>query len=816
MRGIVWNDGWRFTLEQPPSPHETDIDDSGWENVRIPHDWSIASGYSEEAEACTGYLPGGLGWYRKTFVTSEDMCQKTVFINFDGIYNRASIYCNGELVTFHPYGYSPCLVELTDYLNPCGEKNAIAVRVDHTRYADSRWYTGSGIYRKVSLYILPKVRIPVWGVKLTPVVKGDQSAVIHCNVQLENTTAFESTAKVKVILTDPCGKRLYEKKYKKMIAAGYREELDAELTVEEPKFWDIHEGNLYSVRIEAKVQGEVQVMEERTGIRYFHFDADKGFFLNGRSRKIKGVCLHHEAGLAGAAVPLDMWKRRLLALRECGCNAIRTAHNPASEDFLDLCDEMGFLVQEEFFDEWDNPKDKRKNGTEKTVDYITRGYTEFFKAYAQQDLQNVIRRDYNHPGIFQWSIGNEIEWTYPKYNQATGYFNADASGNYFWTLPPYSKEQIREKIARLPRDMYDVNKTAHRLSKWVKDMDTTRPVVANCILPSASYESGYTDALDIVGYSYRQVVYEYGHKNYPDKPIMGTENLGQWHEWKHVLEKEYIPGIFLWTGIDYIGEAQSCGWPQKAMKNGLLDLNGNPRASYHMFRSLWREDPYIHIVTQKVSDSLYKLDENGNLAEKEEGSWKRRLWRWHEVNEHWNYTEQEMTVIEVYSNCEEVALYLNDRHLGTHRLDEFEDHIYKWAVPYEAGTLRAVGVTGVKSVEAQCSTTGSFEKLILHADKKNLQADIDSAIHLELLLTDEKGQRIRTQEAEVEFVVEGPAIIIGTDNGDNSNVQNHKNLKLMTYQGLAMLVVQGKEKGRIGIYAKSGNTRSDAIEIQVN
>jgi beta-galactosidase len=459
------------------------------------------------------------------------------------------------------------LVDITDYLNDLNQDNIVAVRVDRTRYADSRWYTGSGIYRKVTLNILDKVHIPIWGTYFTTPQLDKNKATVHGQIAVNNETLERKSIELRLTVFAPNGEVVHQSSHKKLLYPRQHETLDLQWEIDHPLLWEIHHARLYTIRTELYVE-QKKIQEETTkiGLRSFRFDVNKGFFFNGVHTLIKGVCLHHCAGLVGAAVPLDVWRRRLERLKECGCNAIRTAHNPPSEDFLNLCDEMGFLVQEEFFDEWDYPKDKRFNGTEQKVDYITRGHAEFFRETAQEDLQNSMRRDRNHPCIFQWSIGNEIEWTYPKYNKATGYFGADATGNYFWTLPPYDIKTIRENIRKLPEDPYEIGKTAHKLAKWVKELDVTRPVIANCILPSASYESGYTDALDIVGYSYRQVVYEYGHKNYPEKPIMGTENVPQWHEWKQVLEKEYVPGIFLWTGVDYLGEAGAKNpWPKKVL-----------------------------------------------------------------------------------------------------------------------------------------------------------------------------------------------------------------------------------------------------------
>ena len=384
-----------------------------------------------------------------------------------------------------------------------------------------------------------------------------------------------------------------------------------------------------------------------------------------------------------------------------------SAHNPASDVLLDLCDEMGFLMQEEFFDEWDNPKDKRANEKEVTVDYITRGYGEHFHEWAKTDLQTTLLRDINHPCIIQWSIGNEIEWTYPKFNMATGYFGADATGNYFWSEPPYSIEKIRENISQYAKDRYEVGETAKKLASWVRELDTTRPIIANCILPCASYESGYVDALDMVGYSYRRVEYDRGHKHYPSKPIMGTENLGQWHEWKAVLDRPFISGMFIWTGFDYLGEAgpgHRLEWPVKGTNSGMIDYAGFPKPSFYMLKSLWNDEPSMKMYTQLLENSLYQVNSNNQIEPKDKEAWQYRLWVWHKVNQHWNYSDNEKAVVEIYSNCDEIELFLNKKSLGKKFLADLEDRVYSWYVPFEVGCLEAVGKKDGKTInEVLCT-----------------------------------------------------------------------------------------------------------------
>ncbi len=795
---------WKFILDDLLSGHLIDLDESAFQTVHLPHDYSITQPYHrEEGDGCTGYLVGGVAWYRKHISITEQDLTGVAMLTFDGIYNRANIYVNEHFVAFHPYGYSPCQLDISPYLR-AGD-NVIAVHVDHSRYADSRWYTGSGIYRSVDLTILPKTHIPLWGVKVESEVTA-QRAKLHIKTQIlgDHPVVLTST------IYDPNQKEVVQ-----ITNLVQDEQVKQDITIHHPQLWELGEGRQYTLKSTITADGQVtQTTLTKFGLREFHFDVDKGFYFNGVHTKIKGVCLHHDGGLVGAAVPISIWRHRLQTLMEGGVNAIRTAHNPASSEFLDLCDDMGLLVQEEFYDEWDNPKDKRYNGKESKVDYITRGHCEFFKDYAKQDLQAVVRRDWNHPCIFQWSIGNEIEWTYPKYNIATGYFSANASGNYFWDLPPYHVDEIRAHIAKLPRERYEIGDTAHKLAGWTRELDTTRPIIANCILPTASYESGYVDALDLVGFSYRQVVYERSHQNYPDKPIIGTENLAQWHEWKQVLDKEYISGIFLWTGVDYLGESGNTDvWPRKATASGLLDTAGFPKPSYHMFKSLWTETPTIYLATQTLQKSLYELS-GGALVEKSQKSWERRLWVWQDVNEHWNYTADELVVAEVYSNCPSVTLYLNDTPLETKYLADCPDRIYKWCIPFAEGHLKAVGHTEQGELYTQLDTACDEIRVMLTANSTEPPIGRDQVCRIEAQLVDPYNRPVRHLDCEISFEILGHFGIFGVDNGSPDFVGDHFSHQIMTNAGRALLILGDMRDEVASITASLNQIKSNEILLQ--
>ncbi|AWG22686.1 glycoside hydrolase family 2 [Flavobacterium faecale] len=784
-----FNFDWNFKLENSSQ--------SNWKNVNLPHDWSVGFSFdSIKGEGATGYLLGGIGWYKKDFKVKPSK-NETTYILFDGVYNNSTLWLNDKKLGEHPYGYSPFFYDLSAYLN--NNSNQIKVKVDHSRYVDSRWYTGSGIYRNVKLVTKNNLHIPIWGTYITTPQVSLQESKVHLEVKVKNNFDKDETFDIITTILDGKGQKVAEQSTKGKVSSKKETKFNIDTTVKNPKLWDVVSPSMYTAQFKIVQNGKtVDENQTKFGIRTIKFDANTGFYLNGQNMKIKGVCLHHDAGLVGAAVPEGVWRRRFEKLKEAGVNAIRISHNPGSDEFISLCDEMGIMVQDEFFDEWDNPKDKRKNMKEQSVDAITRGYGEHFQEWAERDLKNTMLAHRNHPSIIQWSIGNEIEWTYERNAKATGFFdNMDWSGNYFWSLPPNSIETIKENLRSLPREKYDIGETAKKLAKWTKEMDTTRYVIANCILPSSSYESGYADALDMIGYSYRRVVYDYGHKNYPKLPIMGTENVAQWHEWKAIMERPFISGTYLWTGIDYLGEANK-QWPKKGIDSGILDYAGFEKPSYHMMKSLWNDAPELYIATQRLEKSIYKINEQtGEPVEKKKNGWETALWVWHDVNEHWEYQSGDKTIVEIYSNCDEVELFLNDKSLGKKRLIDFDDRIYKWAVPFQAGKLTARGTKSGKTISSERVTPTEAYRVQLTTDKTSLSADGYDVAHIVAQVVDKDNNPVKTVNPTITFSIDGNVKILGVDNGAVDNVQDFQSNTITTSKGRCLLIVQSKKGAKV-------------------
>tara|TARA_B110001452_G_scaffold267240_1_gene276362 strand:- start:23891 stop:26425 length:2535 start_codon:yes stop_codon:yes gene_type:complete len=810
-----FNFDWKFSLlDSQEVAYQNDYNDSNWRCLKLPHDWSIELPFdSVNGDGATGYLLGGVGWYRKYFNLSFDE-NEVVSILFDGVYNHAEIWINEKRVGGHKYGYSPFQFNITSYLNKNGKDNVISIKVDHSRYVDSRWYTGSGIYRNIKITKNKKLHIPAWGTFITTPDISNSLAKINLEIEIDNQ--FNSIKTIDVIT------RIYDQENNVVLELENRSQkfnpqkqfILQNGFINNPKLWSPENPNLYkaitSLYQEKKL---IQKFPSIFGIRKFRFDNNLGFFLNGENIKIKGVNIHHDGGLVGASVPKNVWKRRLKKLKKMGANAIRSAHNPASEEFLELCDELGFLVQEEFFDEWDYPKDKRLNVWERHDDYLSRGLADYFSEIAESDLKNTVKSHRNHPSIFQWSIGNEIEWTYPNVKASTGYYDGDKRiAPRRWAEPPNSPKQIHESYKKFISSKYNIEFTAQKLSNWTRELDTTRFITANCIIPSASFETGYTDALDVVGFSYRQIIYDYAHRNYPNKPIQGAENWGQWHEWKAVLDRPFVGGVFIWTGIDYLGESFN-KWPKKGSGSGVLDLAGFEKPRFHMFKSLWNNQPHLFICTQKLKDSEYIVDSTGHLNYKLKDAWKFKTWSWQEVNEHWNYENNEEIVVEVISNLDTVELFLNDTSFGVFKLSDFPDKIYKWLLPFRPGKIVAKSY----KIKAEIQTAKEPISIKLLADKVQMTADGYDVVHIVAQLLDENENFVLNSEEKIKFSVQGDINILGVDNGSNRNPGPYKSNTVITKNGRALLIIQSKKQsnGIVNITASSDKLKSNIIELRV-
>ncbi|MER2493795.1 glycoside hydrolase family 2 protein [Catenovulum sediminis] len=815
-RSHDFNFDWKFSQVATQNAFLPNYDDSQWKPVRLPHDWSIEADYTQQnTSGATGYLPAGKGWYRKSFSTPQ---AEVVQILFDGIYNHSKVWINGQLLGYRPYGYVPFHYDLTPYLYRDGRQNVLAVEVDRSRYVDSRWYTGSGIYRNVKLVTGSEVHIPIWGDYVTTPKITSEQAVVNLKTEIKNRKNLPQTVKILSQIYGPTGKLITSKLSDIHLQANQTATAERSLTVLHPQLWDIATPHLYTAKTDIYAGDKLlDSINTRFGIRYFKNNANTGFYLNGRNIKIKGVNLHHDAGLVGAAVPKGVWQRRLSKLKEAGVNAIRTAHNAPSKTFLELCDEMGFLVQNEIFDEWDNPKDKRKNFNQSgNGEHETQSYSHYFEKWAESDLKDTVKRDRNHASIFQWSIGNEIEWTYPRLTNATGYWAKDKPEdlNYYWSAPPRTPEQIKQALKAQPIKGKSLAQTAAKLAKWTREMDLTRPVTANLVTPSSSHLEGYTEVLDVIGYSYRQSVYEYGHNHYPDKMILGTENWVQWHEWQHVLEKDYIPGIFVWTGIDYLGEA-SGKWPRKGTNSGMLDFAAFEKPSFHMMKTLWNDEPHIYLTTKPMKESAYKL-ENGQVVEKVKGSWKKGKWYWREVNNHWNYQNNQLISVEAYTNFDAIELSLNGQSLGKQTLADNPDRILKWAVPYSAGTLTATAWKNGKRYSRQLKTASQPASIQLTTDKTELNADGYQVAHITAQLFDKNNNPVKHQDTIIQFKIPETLRLLGVDNGASDNIQRHLSTQIKTHNGRALLIVQSKfKKGETTVTALSDRIQSDAITLSL-
>ena len=773
-----FNEDWKFYKGDIAEGQSIDLDDSGWRDLDLPHDWSIEGPFSKENASCTGYLPGGIGWYRKTFVVPDYERGRKVFIYFDGIYNNSEVWINGHYLGKRPNGYISFQYDLSPFLE-FGASNLIAVKADHSLYADSRWYTGSGIYRDVKLITTEPVHIKQWGVNCMISDVTSSHARLSADVALVN----ESGNEVRVRVTNTL---MFGDKVVGRAANGITLKPESEMNVTqlinvpEPELWDVDEPNLYNLVTEITGRELLDKYITRIGFRDIRFDASKGFFLNGNNMKLKGICMHHDAGALGSAVPADEIIRRLDLLKEMGCNAIRTSHNPFSTDFLDLCDEKGFLVIDEAFDEWELPKKKWLAGWNAGTPG-KEGYSVNFKEWAKTDLKDFVLRDRNHPSVIMWSIGNEIDYPNDPYTHPV--LNTEAN--------PQTWAKYDENLP----DARRLGEVAHELVAVIKALDTSRPVTAGLASALMSNETGYAEALDVAGYNYQEFRYAPDHEKYPDRPLYGSENGMTLEMWNYVADNDYVMGQFLWTGFEYLGEAGR--FPSRSNTAGVIDLAGNRKPEFYFRQSLWSKTPMVFIGTTN------RLTNSGRES----------LWAHKRVDPVWNWKKGETISVNAFTNCEEVELFLNGNSLGNKKMADFINRTITWEVPFEAGTLKAIARNqGMEAAVYELKTTGDPVKI--HAVVP-VQKEKD-LIHVFVTLEDGEGNTVYNANNEITCTVDGPAKLLGMEDSNPTNTEDYKDNTQHAWHGRLLVYLKPEQTaGRAAVTLTSPGLENTVVELNI-
>jgi beta-galactosidase len=762
---IDFNKGWKFFLGNDSLAINPGFDDSRWRSLSLPHDWSIESDFIKDAPATNqgGSLPGGIGWYRKTFTLPASAENKNVSIEFDGVYKNSEVWINGHYLGKRPYGYVSFSYDLTPFILPSPQKNVIVVKVDNSQQPDSRWYSGSGIYRNVKLMIKSSVvSLSHWGTFITSSMINNQTAEVTINAKLDiNTDDKRSILGFTSYIYGNTGK-LIDSSLESLRIGGLFTGNDSaykeSFTISNPKLWSTIKPNLYKVVIKIKaVNDEVECDTFQFGIRSFRIDSEKGFFLNNQPLKIKGVCMHHDLGALGAAFNINAAKRQLKILKEMGCNAIRFSHNPPASEFLDLCDQMGFLVIDEAFDMWQ----KRKNKFDYHLD---------FKEWHKKDIEAMVLRDRNHPSVIMWSIGNEI------------------------------REQFDSTGTSITKELVSI----------VKDLDPSR-LVTSALTETFAEKNFITkaNALDVIGFNYKDYDYAELPKRFPGQKFIASETAsaletrgvyefpsdsiriwppnfkvqdtfyankdftsdaydnthaywGNTHErsWLAVKNTQHIAGAFVWSGFDYLGEPMPYPkFPARSYYYGIVDLAGFTKDVYYMYQSEWSTKPMLHIFP------------------------------------HWNWQPgQFVDVWAYYNNADELELFLNGRSLGKRKKNNTTLHVM-WRVPFEAGTLKAISRKNGKIVlTKEIKTAGEAARIKLIADKTNLKADGIDLSFVTVRILDKKGNLVPVADNLIEFSITGNGKIAGTDNGYQADTVSLKSPNRKCWKGLALAIIQSTEK----------------------
>ena len=777
---------WKFHLGDITDGQDIQLDDLHWRVLNLPHDWSIEEEFSKDNPAGVGggALPGGIGWYRKTFSMPATDKDKLVFIQFDGVYRNSEVWINGHYLGLRPYGYISFQYELTPYLKYGNEKNILAVKVDNSKQLNSRWYSGSGIYRNVWLVTTEKIYVDHWGTFVTTPEVNEKSAKVSEQIKIRNSSSQDKKINLKTILYDSNGDNVTSTENVINLSKESVVEIQQNLNIDNPELWSVEKPRLYNAVSTIEFDGKVcDNYETIFGIRTFYFDVDKGFFLNGKNLKIKGVCNHHDLGCLGAAINTRALERQLEILKDMGCNGIRTSHNPPAPELLDLCDKMGFIVMDEAYDMW------KKKKTE--FDYALN-----WDEWHKRDLEDMVLRDRNHPSIFIWSIGNEVVEQWDK---------KDSSGSVI----------------------------ARELASIIKSLDTTRPITQNCNDQDPLNPVIRSGVLDLIGYSYGQNIYTQFPETYTGKKFIGSETTsalatrghydmpsdsirrwperwdrpfdkgnpdntcssydncsapwGSTHEetWKLIKKYPYLSGMYIWTGFDYLGEPTPYNWPSRSSYFGIIDLAGFPKDAYYMYQSEWTDKPVLHIFPNWNPDKCVTGWKEGQTID---------VW--------------------AYTNCEEVELFLNGKSLGVKKKTGDELHLM-WKVHYSPGTLKAIGRTNGKEIlTSEVKTAGDPATIIMEPDRKVINADGRDLSFVTVKILDKNGTMVPYADNLINFMLSGEGKIAGLDNGCQTSLETFITNPHKAYNGLCLVVIQSTEKaGKIKLTAESDNLKEATITI---
>lgn len=803
---VDFTEGWKFYLGDDSIAYNAQYDDAKWRILDLPHDWSIEADFSLKNLATPGggALPGGIGWYRKDFVVDKSCEGKNVYIDFDGIYWNSKVWINGHLLGERPNGYISFRYDLTPYIK-VGEKNVIAVRVDNSKQPNSRWYSGSGIYRNVWLVTTNALHVDLWGTYVTTPIVTKDNAEIKVQTNIKNSSNSGQRFELYSILIDKEGKEIARINNSESVGAAENVSMNQSLKVSNPILWSIDNPYLYKIVTRIEQNGKVvDEYETPLGIRYFSFDPNKGFFLNGESVKIKGVCNHHDLGFLGAAVNTRAIERQLEILKEMGCNGIRTSHNPPAPELLDLCDKMGFIVMDEAFDMWR----KKKSPYD---------YSQYFPEWHERDLTDLILRDRNHPSIFMWSIGNEILEQWSDINADTlDLQQANMVLNFANTL---NKKDIDAK------ELHVNSLLTIKLADIAKKLDPTRPITTGNNETEPSNHIFRSGAMDIIGFNYHENNWVNFHEKFPNQKLIITESTsglmsrgyyempsdsmniwperwdkpfdrpvhhcssydnchvpwGSTHEdtWRLVKNYDHISGVYLWTGFDYLGEPTPFWWPSRSSYFGVIDLAGFPKDIYYMYQTEWTNKDVLHIFP------------------------------------HWNWKEgQTVDIWAYFNNADEVELFLNGLSLGKKAKEKDVYHVF-WRVPFQKGTLKAVSYKDGKEVlTREVKTTGDPISIRLTADRQTIKADGKDLSFITVEALDAEGNPVPVADNLINFTIQGDGFIAGTDNGDPTDPNSLKKPSRKLFSGKGLAVVQSHKKaGKIILKATSSNLKQASIEI---